>query len=83
MNAVSQQVLANPRQDEKDIIGAYDALKSAGLLKAFGSIDVDVVPSKSRQISPEKLMELTGMEVKNLAPGRPTGAWLAAVSRVP
>lgn len=62
------------------IVGAYDALKSAGLLKAFGSIDLDVVPTKSRQISADKLMELTGMEVNNLAPGKPMGAWLAAVS---
>ena len=54
-------------------------LQSAGLLKAFGSLDLDVVPAKTRQMSPEKLMDLTGMNVQNLAPGRPTGAWAAAV----
>lgn len=78
LNDVSKTVLLNPKEDEKVIVGAYDALKSAGLLKAFGSIDLDVVPTKSRQISADKLMELTGMEVNNLAPGKPMGAWLAA-----
>ena len=54
-------------------------LQSAGLLKAFGSLDLDVVPAKTRDMSPEKLMDLTGMNVQNLAPGRPTGSWAVAV----
>lgn len=54
-------------------------LQSAGLLKAFGSLDLDVVPAKTRDMSPEKLMDLIGMNVQNLAPGRPTGSWAAAV----
>lgn len=54
--------------------------QAAGLLNGFGSIDLDVVPSKTRTMSPDKLMELTGMNVQSLAPGRPTSTWLVAVS---
>lgn len=35
-------------------------LQSAGLLKASGSLDLDVVLAKTRDMSPENLMDLTG-----------------------
>lgn len=57
-------------------------LQTAGLLRGFGSIDFAKVPSKSRDVSAEKLLSLSGVEKQNLAPGRPTGSWLSAVRRL-
>ena len=55
-------------------------LQAAGLLRGFGSIDFAKGPSsQSRDVSAEKLLSLSGVEKQNLAPGRPTGSWLAAV----
>ena len=56
-------------------------LKSAGLLRGFGSIDFAKVPSKARDVSAEELLSLSGVQKQNLAPGRPTGSWLSAVRR--
>lgn len=55
--------------------------QDAGFLKAFGSIDIDVVPTSSPGVMPEtKLKELTGMNLKNLSPSRSTGTWAITVS---
>lgn len=58
-------------------------MKSAGLLRGFGSIDFAKVPSKNRDrdVSAEELLSLSGVQKQNLAPGRPTGSWLSAVRR--
>ena len=55
-------------------------VKDAGLLKAFGSVDLGMVPVKSRTMSRDKLEQMTGMNGQNLSPGRPSGLWLGAVS---
>lgn len=55
--------------------------QDAGVLRAFGSIDLDVIPTKSPGVMPEtKLTELTGMDMKSLSPSRRTGTWAFAVS---
>ncbi|CAM9418188.1 unnamed protein product [Ascophyllum nodosum] len=64
--------------DENMIKDAYEALKDAGLLKAFGSVDLGMVPVKSRTMSRDKLEQMTGMNGQNLSPGRPSGLWLGA-----
>ncbi|CAN0485099.1 unnamed protein product, partial [Ectocarpus sp. 12 AP-2014] len=62
-----------------NLTNTYNALKAAGLLRGFGSIDFAKGPSsQSRDVSAEKLLSLSGVEKQNLAPGRPTGSWLAA-----
>ncbi|CAN0423940.1 unnamed protein product [Pylaiella littoralis] len=81
LNIMAGEIKRDLKEDKlKDdaLTNTYNALKTAGLLRGFGSIDFAKVPSKSRDVSAERLLSLSGVEKQNLAPGRPTGSWLSA-----
>jgi hypothetical protein len=74
---IGSSVLQSAETGEDDLVFVYNELHSRGLLKAYGSVTMDVVPCLDKDMSVAKLESVTGMNMRALAPGR-DNFWLYA-----